>query len=521
MAAHTTKPYRNSFSGSVGAGMGSLFNPAGRRYFILEHKVSSKYHKAGESQEIIVDNIEIGRDPHCQVRFDESFNTVSRHHAGIVKDGDNWKLVQISKTNKTLLNGHPVNTEWYLHNGDEIQLSVNGPKLGFIIPSGNKATVGSIGLSRRLSLFRQQALAPYRYAITVLSILLVLSIGGLGTWNYFLHDDIKGFKKELADANEKNEHLIHQIEDQRKKDKALIDSLNDVYNRRIAAANKKAAEALVKANERATTSLDGDLTPLHPYVFKIEATPIINGERTNWGWVGTGFLLNDGKFVTARHVTTPYYSNTYRIRDGEVYCGNSYSDRFAAFRELYLNMLYMAGKAVIEYKVSSVAGTTTFTSKEVKEDGEKDIIHTLQSPFSIEISTNNGETETLTIPAGSKIREGALGYYDFAYIETNLNGGLVANREASVNLDQGTNLHILGYPHGWGENNPYYSTAICAQNGLSDDFGGTIMVSNNNTEGGNSGGPVFIQGESGFEVVAIVSGSNYTKGRFVPIAVIP
>ena len=64
----TTKPYRNSFSGSVGAGMGSLFNPNGTRYFILERKVSSKYHKAGESQEIIVDNIELGRDSRCQVR---------------------------------------------------------------------------------------------------------------------------------------------------------------------------------------------------------------------------------------------------------------------------------------------------------------------------------------------------------------------------------------------------------------------------------------------------------------------
>ena len=95
MAGHTTKPYKNTFSGSVGAGMGSLFNPGGRKYYILEHKVSSRYHKAGESQEIIVDNIEIGRDAHCQVRFDESFKTVSRHHAAIVRDGDNWKLVQI------------------------------------------------------------------------------------------------------------------------------------------------------------------------------------------------------------------------------------------------------------------------------------------------------------------------------------------------------------------------------------------------------------------------------------------
>lgn len=138
MAGQTTRPYKATLSGSIGAGMGSVFNPGGRKYFILEHKVSSKYHRAGEAQEIIVDQIEIGRDSHCQVRFDDSFSTVSRHHAAIVKDGDNWKLVQISKTNTTLLNGRPVQTEWYLQNGDEIQLSVNGPKLGFIVPTGRR-----------------------------------------------------------------------------------------------------------------------------------------------------------------------------------------------------------------------------------------------------------------------------------------------------------------------------------------------------------------------------------------------
>lgn len=136
MAGQTTKPYKNTFSGSVGAGMGSIFAPGGKKYYILEHKVSSKYHRAGECQEIIVDNITLGRDSHCQVRFDESFKTVSRRHAAIVREGDTWKLVQISQTNSTFLNGRPIKTEWYLQNGDEIQLSVNGPKLGFIIPTG-------------------------------------------------------------------------------------------------------------------------------------------------------------------------------------------------------------------------------------------------------------------------------------------------------------------------------------------------------------------------------------------------
>ena len=78
----TQRQYNRSFSGSVGSGMQSLMGNNERRYYILEHKVSSKYHRMGESQKIIVDQIEIGRDSRCQVRFDEDFPTVSRRRRG-------------------------------------------------------------------------------------------------------------------------------------------------------------------------------------------------------------------------------------------------------------------------------------------------------------------------------------------------------------------------------------------------------------------------------------------------------
>ena len=111
--------------------------------------------------------------------------------------------------------------------------------------------------------------------------------------------------------------------------------------------------------------------------------------------------------------------------------------------------------------------------------------------------------------------------YDFAFFNRS-GAGLKANKELSKQLKQGTKLSILGYPNGWAKgDNPIYSEAVCSQNGLSKEFGGTIMVSNNNTEGGNSGGPIFVKSASGWEVVAIVSGRIAQKGNFVPIAVIP
>ena len=204
-----TVQYKRTLRGSVGAGVGALLNGSGRRYYILEHRDASKYHKAGESQKIIIDQIEIGRDANCQVRFDESFSTVSRRHAAIVKDGDRWKLVQLSKTNSTLLNGRKVETEWYLENGDEIQLSVGGPRMGFIVPEGKQSLVSSIKMTERLELFRKQALKPYKTAIVAMFVSLIVLGCGAGYVIYNQDLDIKDLMAKtenqaalLADARE-------------------------------------------------------------------------------------------------------------------------------------------------------------------------------------------------------------------------------------------------------------------------------------------------------------------------------
>ncbi len=194
----TQNNYKRTVAGSVGAGMGAIFNGSGRTYYILEHKTSSKYHSAGESQKIIIDQIEIGRDASCQVRYDESFDTVSRKHAAIIRDGNNWQLIHLSTSNPTLVNGRPIQGSYYLQSGDEIQLSVNGPRLGFIQPQGKQGLTSSIKLTERMNLFRQQALRPYRRAIWALTALLILVILGFGAWNYKLTLDNKALRQEMA-----------------------------------------------------------------------------------------------------------------------------------------------------------------------------------------------------------------------------------------------------------------------------------------------------------------------------------
>lgn len=212
--------YKRTVAGSIGAGMGAIFNASGRTYYILEHKTSSKYHQAGESQKIIVDQIELGRDSSCQVRFDETFETVSRRHAAIVRDGENWKLIPISTTNATLVNGQVVTEEWHLKSGDEIRLSSRGPVLGFILPQGERSLVKSIGLTERMNLFRQQALRPYKTAIWILAVVLLLAVAGLVTWNVLQGQK---FEKELG---EKQEQIIG-IGEMLEESNVVIDALNE------------------------------------------------------------------------------------------------------------------------------------------------------------------------------------------------------------------------------------------------------------------------------------------------------
>ena len=165
--ANQTTEFKRTVSGTINSGMRSVFGGEGRRYFIIEHKDDSALHRRGEQQKMIVDEVFIGRDKKCQVLIDEQFGTVSREHAVIVRDGDRWKLIHRSSTNDTFVNGQRVMGEQYLQNGDEIQLSYNGPRLGFIIPQGDQSFVKSIGMTARLNLFRQQALRPYKTALTI------------------------------------------------------------------------------------------------------------------------------------------------------------------------------------------------------------------------------------------------------------------------------------------------------------------------------------------------------------------
>ncbi len=527
----STQKYNRSLSGSIGAGMKSLMSGGGRRYYILEHKVSSNYHKAGESQKIIVDQIELGRDPKCQVRFDESFGTVSRRHAAIVKDGDNWKLVQLSKTNSTYLNGHKVDGEWYLQNGDEIQLSTNGPKIGFIVPAGEKGLVKSIGLSQRLSLFRQQALRPYKQAIVGLAVILVVSIG---VCSYMLvHQatiieqyqaknihDTEEFNRRFAEqeTRRRNDSIHNQQESQR---------MQAQHAREIRELNNRTNQAIAQAEDRARQS-GSNLTGFDAMVqeqnipkdvFYIQTSKVVyvadgqehqitNGEST-YGWSGTGFLMNDGKFVTARHCIEGWLYND-PVGESMV---SAVVRAAASNPEIKIKAYFVA--------VSSISNTKfSFSSEDFH------INHSLDRKTQIGTDEDGAPVYwTFAFPAMDGMPD-SMWSTDWAYTtKTNGHrGDLIADRVLSQSLLPMQKLVVGGFPMGIGvmdgnrQVEPIFSELTTSRNGLAKN--GCIMHSRG-TDHGNSGGPIFAVKEGKLVVVGIVSRGDHRTSEHnwaVPIS---
>lgn len=510
MSQATTQPYRRSVSGSIGAGMKSVFGGGGRTYYMLVHKVSSKYHKAGESQPIIVDEIEIGRGSQCQVRFDDSFTTVSRRHAAIVKDGDRWKLVQLSTTNSTYLNGQKVHNEWYLQNGDEIQLSTNGPKLGFIIPEGDKGKVSSIGLTARLNLFRKQALRPYKTALSILGCALVLAIVGIVWLKISTDKDIKAL---MAENDAKKEELVRmndsviQIGANQDSLKTQLEQMKLDKEAQDKAIKKLQKNMVVKPStpgSSANNPNNDELSQYEPYVFYIVTsfvdvfwhqggTTTFNSNGLNaFGWRGTGFLLEDGTFVTARHVTEPWY-----------YWSNEEG------QETMLGLateVAMNGKVVAHFVATSSSGESfTFSSEDLickRGNDETTLIVKDDVPIFVPKAPFDGN--------------------DWAYMKTPYKNGLKYDAEKSKELVRNTSLTILGFPFGFGvketdDISPLVTSAMVSANGLQN---GKILVTNTGVEHGNSGGPVFYRNSSGgLEVVGLVSAvTGRSTGFFVPIS---
>ena len=494
----------SKFRQSIGAGLSALGGSA--NYYTLEFLTSDNFHKAGSREDVIVNYIEIGRDPSCGLRISDKHLTVSRKHAAIQKEGSHYVLINLSKSNPTLLNGRPVQNRWHLQNGDTIQLSLEGPKINFLLPKNNKAN--SISLTRRLSLFGKQALRPYKTALTVLSILLLISLGGGGFYIYQDHLKDKTFQNELVNAVERAKEL-------EQKSKAQSDSL-------LAALGY--SQSQIENLQRQIRNIPKNPLPAPPvqlpptpafdskriktlveqikndvfYMIMEYILTLPDGKKIESGGSCTCYLTDEGKLITAKHCIAGFL---FRIRNIEDVLLN----RGYAFRD---------GDIKINIDIFSPDGRKMnfdglmFSTGREKEKIKKINVGDDQNPLIIEVKDCDLDDD------------------DWAFIQTSEKGSIQLDRSLAQNLEIGTELIVLGYPRGFGADlrkgkiNPLFSMSVVAQDGLDSKIG-TILATTTGTSPGNSGGPVFAVKDGRLVAVGILSGNYSDLETYVPVSKIP
>jgi hypothetical protein len=486
-----TIPQSNTekFKKSVSTSIKSLFNPGSRTYFVLEHKTNSEKHRIGESSNFLSDYIEIGRGDKYAVNFGDDCKSVSRPHAAISRKDSGWMLTPISKTNATILNGKMINNDTTLSNGDEIQLSSSGPKISFLIPSN--PSIKTLGFTVRFKAAMNEAIRPYKTAIATIVAFFVLAISGLSTWGYV----------RLKGQDAKIEHQAEIIARLTADAKTQIATYNAEMQRKIDSLST--AEAKYQKDRGSYTPPPTTCTTTLPYndfsksVYFIVSSKLsveLEGEIKEFDYtsfVASGFLLEDGSFVTARHVTQPWLFGKTKL-------------------DIILSAIQLEGKKI---SLTLLALSPSGDRIELKSD-DFSYSDNLSREFYY-YTTESGDSVKVEC-ARASLKDGS----DWAVLKTGKEGGLPYDNNLSTSLPANTNLEVLGYSLGMGANNlddikPLQSACFVSRPGLDR---GKIDISNRGFDQGNSGGPVFARTKQcNYVVIGIVSAEAGNQGIVVPI----
>jgi FHA domain/Trypsin len=472
--------------------------------FNLTYMSNDSKHRAGDYETIVIPYIELGRDRTCAVSFGDEFGTVSRRHAAIERQNKEYVIKHLG-TNTTLVNGRPVQKQWFLTNGDIVQLSMEGPRLRFnVSPTGT----GKMASTQKMKLLAQQLVRPYRTALLALASVLFLAVmaGAI----------IIKRQQNVIDIAEANINLLKNQIDSVK----AIGARNREIDARMAAQRQQNIRKIGNSNGVSGTSasnLPSGTTPMPEqpqvtppqindggigmpetvkeqiYLIRVKEFKVTLPDGTEkqmkLRWTGTGFLLSDGKFVTARHVIQAWHF----LEELESETGKLMG---------IANVVEQAGGKV----------KVTFEAISGKEQFEFN---------SDQFTMNDSKDKTIPLKDGAKLKVAEGNEQDWAYYNCTSSKSLIRyDRKVSQELKAGEEVHVLGYSYGGNlqQHNlkPLYSKSMVAQDGLTN---GVINLTNRNFGHGNSGGPVFVKRGSEFIAVGIVSaGIGAEIGIIVPLS---
>lgn len=501
--------------------------------YSLHFLSATKKHSAGGFMTVVVPHLTLGRASKCQVRYGDDFPTVSRRHAEIEIVGKDTVIRHLSNVNPTLINGQPIDREWYLNNGDEIQLSHDGPKIRY---NATPTRTSNIKLTSRMAMFAEQALRPYRTAVWVLSSFLVASLafGGFNMYKSIQQGhqiseqklklqeqaqentaQLVAMKTENAEkvkeleelAAVENAKIKDEVEREKRRRAKLAKEIDRLKREGITVANRggtSTATTSTGTNVNSSSSTAGLASLPKDNIYFIACTKVEislpDGEFVPYEpkdgelllWSGTGFLTSDHKFITARHVLQAW---RFGLQNGD--------EDMATISSLELQ-----GAKIVAYfvAISQQNDIFSFTSEDVIKDDSRDGV--------------------MNFPEFGKVRYANDATSDWAYIKLeNKTSKITYDRALSSQLKMGEELYVLGYSYGLRTQDlsgealkPLFSKILVAQDGLTQ---GVINASDRNFGPGNSGGPVFAKRNGKFVVVGIVSaGIGSEIGIIVPINVI-
>ncbi len=470
--------------------------------YTLEYLSPGKKKKEGDFETIIVPYIEMGRSNGCTIQYGDNYPTVSRKHAAIERRGNVYYLIQLSSTNPSLINGKPIANEEQLNNGDEIQMSMEGPKLRFNITA---AGTSNMGFTKKINLVIKQASKPYRIALYSISVLFIL-VCLTGTWFiYSQHKKIAIIEAANKELKNKREQDSLTYTREINKNRSLFADLKQGNKKYLDEINKLNTQIRLFAEKpRFKDTEIYQVVEGNIYFLQVEEIRLIYPDRSagniNKKWIGTAFLCNDGKLVTARHCIQAWR-----------YSGN---DTLMQINFCETNK----GEVYLKYKAIS--------SKDTIEFHYDDVILNADSEITFPYELDNK-------PTGYDLKRAPSHDFrsDWAYIKTDraATSKISYDKLLSTNLEAGEKLYIFGYSlafPGSSENGvkSLFSESRVAQSGVSPE--GIITITDRNYEPGSSGGPAFVISNDSIKCIGIISfsmvqsGERTSIGGIVPIAYI-